>query len=93
MGALYGRLEVRNDTGSFYMKHDYQKNGCHWFLKFLPNNLKIETINSRDECEFGYAVIADGNFKRRSAKMPKSFVDIEGNKISFKETPPEKYNK
>ena len=92
-GSMYERIKIVNDTGTFSMKKDYQQVGCQWSFKFYANKLSIETINGRDECEFGYGVVADGNFKRKSNKILNSFVNMEGTRVYFKTTSPEKYNK
>jgi hypothetical protein len=90
MGSLYGRVIIKNDSGIFYTKFDYAEKGCKWIFKFSKSNLNIKVIE--DECGFGRAVYADGEFKRVSQKSLDYFEDMEGKKIYFKTTKPEEYN-
>ena len=91
-GTMYQRLTISKDSATFFMKKDYQVMGCQWKLKFRSSFLTIETIDGRDECEFGYGVIADGKYIRKSSKIPSSFVTMDGQKVFFKSTSPEAYN-
>ena len=91
MGYLYGRVKIVNDRGTFFTTFDSVSNGCKLAFLFSKNNLTIETVDGQDYCGFGYAVIADGAFKRRSKKLISSFEDMEGKKIYFSKTKPEDY--
>ena len=91
MGSLYGRVKINNDKGIFYTKSDYAEKGCKWTFHFTENNLIIETVNQESNCGFGYAVFADGEYKRKSTKHKEFFENMEGIKIHFKTTKPEEY--
>ncbi len=94
MGSLYGRVKTARDTGIFYTtKDDYEGKGCKWIFYFTKNKLKIKTVNEENNCGFGHAVYADGEFKRKSNKYEDFFEDMEGKKIYFKVTSPEEYYK
>lgn len=91
MGDLYGRVTITNGTGVFFNK-DYPGSNCKFRLTFIGEKLKIETLESKDECGFGGGVYADGEFTRTSAKIPEYFEGYE-RKVYFKTTKPEQYNK
>ncbi len=93
MGSLYGRVKIINGSGTFFTKFDYSENSCKWNFRFLKNDLTIKTVDEQDDCGFGYAVIADGIFRKTSNKMLNYFEDMEGKKIYFKNTKPEDYYK
>ncbi len=89
MGDLYGRITITNGTGVFFNK-DYPGPNCKFRVSFVGEKLKIETLESKDECGFGGGVYADGEFTRTSAKIPEYFEDYEG-KVYFKTTKPEQF--
>jgi hypothetical protein len=93
MGSLYGRVKMKNDSGTFYTKYDYNENGCKWTFNFTKNGLTINTIDNQTDCGFGHAVYADGTFKRQSNKIQEYFEDMEGKKVYFRKTTPEDYYK
>jgi hypothetical protein len=93
MGSLYGRVKIVNNRGTFSTSFDSSGKGCKWTFLFSKNSLTIETVDGQDYCGFGYAVIADGVFKRTSNKFISSFEDMEGKKIYFSKTKPEDYYK
>jgi hypothetical protein len=93
MGSLYGRVKILNSTGTLSTSFDSSSKGCKWTFHFSKDNLTITTIDGRDDCGFGFAVIADGVFKRTSNKIISSFEDMEGKKIYFIKTKPEDYYK
>lgn len=91
MGNLYGRVTITNGTGVFFNK-DYPGSNCKFRLTFLGEKLKIETLESKDECGFGAGLGAEGQYTRESAKIPEYFEGYE-RKVYFKTTKPEQYNK
>jgi hypothetical protein len=91
MGSLYGQVKIINDCGVFFKKFDSSGKSCKWNLVFSKNNLIIKTIDGQDNCGFGFAVNADGIFKRSSKKIIGYFEDMEKRKIYFKLTKPEDY--
>lgn len=91
MGALYGRATIKNGNGIFYTKSTDNAKGCKWSLIFIKDRLKISTINNLDNCGFGFAVYADGIYKRKTNKRPEYFENYEGSHIFFKTTKPEDY--
>jgi hypothetical protein len=93
MGSLYGRVKITNNVGIFYTKLDDTNTGCKLSFTFTKDSLKIETFENGFECGFGYAVHADGTFKRKTTKIQNSFKNPEGIEIYFNKTKPEEYNK
>ncbi len=93
LGALYGRVKIINGHGTFYTKLDSSDKGCKWKFLFLKDILTLTTCDGYYDCGFGHAVIADGDFKQISSKIPVYFEDPEGHSIAFKTTTPEEYNK
>lgn len=91
-GAIYGRVNIKNDSGIFFMIFDVAIEGCKLKFDFTKKRLTIHTIDPDDECGFGFDVFADGVFKRKSKKQVNHFVDREGNTICFATTKPEDYN-
>lgn len=93
MGSLYGRVVIKNDTGTFYTKYDYEDNGCKWKFVFTNDNLSITTIDGQGDCGFGHAVFADGVFNKQLNKGEEYFENMEGKKVYFSKTMPEDYYK
>ena len=94
LGIKYGRMKITNDTGSYYNgSSSYEGKGCKWYFEFSEKSLTINSVDGQNECGFGHAVFADGIYKRRSSKLRKSFIDMTGDTIYFRMTPPEKYSK
>ena len=93
MGSLYGRVKIVSNKGTFSTSFDSSNKGCKWTFLFSKNNLTIKTVDEQDYCGFGYAVFADGVFKRTSNRIISSFEDMEGKKIYFTKTKPEDYYK
>jgi hypothetical protein len=93
MGSLYGRLQITNDTGTFYSKLNKDDNGCKWTFTFKSDILTIRTVDNLIDCGFGNGVIADGNFKKQPNKSSDNFIDMEGKTIYFKNIKPEDYYK
>ena len=93
MGSRYGQLKITNGSGTFYTKLGSSNKGCKLTFLFSKKSLTIETVEEQDDCEFGYAVVADGVFMRTTNKLPDYFVDMEEKKIYFKKTKPDDYYK
>jgi len=92
MGCLFGRVKIINGIGVFYKKYDFYDNGCRLEFRFSKNILSIKTMDNQCECGFGYAVFADGEYRKKSDSIPEYFEDIDSHKIFFKDTKPEIYN-
>jgi hypothetical protein len=93
MGALYGRVRIVNDTGTFFIKFDTLSKGCKLLFHFSKSKIDISTDGEQDDCYFGNGVEADGSFKKYSNKTKLYFENQEGKKIYFIETKPESYYK
>ncbi len=93
MGALYGRVRIAHDTGTFFMMFDTLSKGCKLLFHFFNGKFDISTIGEQDDCYFGYGVEADGSFKQYSNKSKPYFENQEGKKIYFNETKPDGYYK
>lgn len=91
MGYLYGRVIIKNDSGTFYTRFDQADDGCKLIFKFSKSKLTIKSIEYN--CGFGGLVYADGEFKKVSKKALDYFEDMEGKKVYFKTTKPEDYYK
>lgn len=90
---MYERIKIINGNGTFYTKYNLSKNGCKWTFQFSKNTLTIKTIDEQYDCSFGFAVYADGVFKKSASKTPEYFENDESKKIFFKDIKPENYNK
>jgi len=91
MGNLYGRLKVKSGAGIFKKDIIGVEKICSLQFNFKNNILEISTIDYNDNCGFGYGVIADGTYKRRSRKIPDYFISMTGEKHYFKKTDPDKW--
>ncbi|MFH2095694.1 MAG: hypothetical protein ABIJ16_08320 [Bacteroidota bacterium] len=91
MGFMYGRITIKNDSGTFYKKYEYCDNACQWQMTFTKKSLVISTVDYQYDCGFGNAVYADGEFKRKSSDIPEFFESPESTKIFFRDTKPEDY--
>ena len=92
-GHLYGRVKITNGIGTFYTKLYYAENGCKFTFSFTKNSLIIKEFDKDNDCGFGGAVYAGGNFKKTSLKNLSYFIDQEGTKVYFQKTKPEDYDK
>jgi hypothetical protein len=52
----------------------------------------VSTIDRQYDCGFGNGVFADGKYKKASSKIPKYFIQGDGEKIYFSKVKPELYN-
>lgn len=91
MGSMYARMSIHGDSATFYTPMDYADTGCEWTLVFTKSNLRISTLNGQFDCGFGHAVYADGNYRRKSRKIPRYFESIEREIIYFDKTRPEDF--
>jgi hypothetical protein len=93
MGTLYGRVKINNDKGVFNIVLPYQSGGCKMTFKFTNDLLTIDEIDGFNECGFGHAVFADGEYQKQKGKFQDYFTDSEGTKYFFKKTSPEEFYK
>jgi hypothetical protein len=93
MGMLYGRLTIRDSKGTYRNRFDYSDNGCELGFVFGRKELTVTTLNDQGDCGFGFAVYADGTFRRSSSRYPEYFVNAEGTKVWFRSTSPESHNR
>ena len=93
MGNLYGRLKVKSGIGVFNKNIGATEKTCKLEFKFENNILRVLTIEDNDNCGFGYGVMADGTYKRKSKKIPVHFIDATGEKYYFNETNPDKWER
>lgn len=92
MGALYGRVKIKDNSGIFYKEINDSDTNCKWLFTFSKNNLILKTLDGEANCEFGHGVFADGTFKKANGNHPDSFMNQEGTIIYFSKTKPEAYN-
>jgi hypothetical protein len=88
MGALCGRIKIINGKGIFKSSRD-DVEICKWAFQFSKNILVIETLEHKDNCSFGGGVYADATYYRKSKKIPKSFINQEGERIYFDKIKPD----
>jgi hypothetical protein len=93
LGQLYARLKIKNREGLYFSKEDYNKKGCKWQVTINGDTLTIKTIDDFYDCPFGYGVIADHQYIRKSSKKYTYFINGEGHKIFFSKTSPQDYLK
>lgn len=89
LGQLYGRLEIEDGIGFYFLKENYNKKGCKLRFKFDNKILSINTLDECSECGFGGNVIADNRYVRKALTTPKYFTNGEGKKVFFNLTSPE----
>ena len=92
MGNLYGRLKVKSGFGVFDKNIGGPGTTCKLEFKFEDNILKVLTIDDNDNCGFGYGVMADGTYKRKSKKIPQYFTGATEEKHYFNDTDPDTWN-
>lgn len=90
-GRLYGRVKILNGKGNFLKKIDDMDISCHWLIELNKDALIVTTINRQYNCEFGNGVYADGKYKKVSSKIPKYFIQGDGEKVYFSKVTPEEY--
>lgn len=91
-GRLYGRAKIFNGKGNFRTKMDYPDNACHWLIVINKDDLVVSTIDRQYDCGFGNGVFADGKYKKVLGKIPKYFIQGDGEKVYFSKVKPELYN-
>jgi hypothetical protein len=84
MGSIWGEAVVKKGNALFSASLEGNKKSCSFNLMFKDDRVIIQTTNDQDDCDFGYGVLADGTFIRRSKKQPQYFIDATGEKIYFK---------
>jgi hypothetical protein len=93
IGTLYGRVKINNGKGVFNIVLAYQSGGCRMTFKFTSDLLTIDEIDGFNECGFGHAVFADGEYQKQKGKLQDFFTNMEGVKFYFKMTSPEEFYK
>jgi hypothetical protein len=88
MGSIWGEAVVKKGKAIFSVSIEGNKRSCSFSLMFKEDRVIIQTINDQDDCGFGFGVLPDGNFIRRSKKQPQYFIDATGKKIYFKDLLP-----
>ncbi|MFY0651855.1 MAG: hypothetical protein JXQ96_07470 [Cyclobacteriaceae bacterium] len=87
-GSLYARM-ITNSSGT-YLNIVNDDLNCQLELKIQANYITITT--EKQECGFGYGVVADGTFKLKNSETPEFFETMEGTKVYFSKIAPEEYN-
>lgn len=80
-GSLFGRVKIDNGIAIF-SNNDYD---CRFNMTFTNNSLIIRTLKDKNDCGFGYGVIADGTYKRISNKIVEYYIDEDGKRVYFNE--------
>jgi hypothetical protein len=93
MGTLYGRIKVKGDIGACYIKFEGSGSGCRLHFQFSKNCLKLKIVENEYDCGFGHAVFADGDYRRKSKKIPEYFEQEENERCFFRTTNPDDYYK
>ena len=94
MGQLYGRAFLQaNKTTWLYQNSDTTKNNrCALTFSFDKGNLVIKTLSDKDDCGFGYGVLADGTYRQSKKSIPTYFITPTEDTVYFKKVTPEVYN-
>lgn len=80
MGSLFDTLKIK-DHQAIYKTSPYSDKGCKWQIYFYGDSLTIKTLDNGDDCGFGGSVIADGNYKLVSRKIPRTYVTQDGDTL------------
>lgn len=80
-GSLFGRAKIDNGIAVF-SNNEYD---CRFNMTFTNNSLIIRTLKDKNDCGFGYGVIADGSYKRVSSRIADYFIDEDGKRVYFNE--------
>jgi hypothetical protein len=91
MGEIYGRMSIKSFQGLYHSQSSNLEVSCKFTCDFKGDRIEIVVQENQDDCGFGYGVYLDGNYKRKSHRIPKYFVDMTESKIYFKETKPESW--
>ena len=70
MGQKLGQCIMHGDTGDYFFKDKKDTLGCKLQFVFSKHHLTINTVGDYYECGYGFGVLSDGVFKRRSGKVP-----------------------
>lgn len=90
LGQLFGQMIIKDNIGVFTSDKDDDLK-CILKFEFRPGKLIVTTDETCDECGFGHAVYADNVYKQTDKRLPKYFIDGEGDTICFKGLTVEKY--
>ncbi len=84
-GALIGRINASSKSEGISKIIDNQTGvNCTLRFDFEKDTIVIKTDSISCICGFGYAVTADGKYKKTNAKIPYFFIDRHGDTIYFK---------
>ncbi|MFL9845036.1 hypothetical protein [Flavobacterium rhizosphaerae] len=91
MGALYGRIKIKDDKGVYYKDTAKDDAECQLLFTFKGDALKIGVVGNNNNCGFGNGVFADGTYQRVPKEYPLTFTNGEGTEVDFRYTKPEDY--
>lgn len=82
MGAFVDTLSYKNNIAIYTAPEDIDST-CNISFKFDNKGVTVveKTENYNTGCGFGYAVVADGFYKRTSSKVPKLIEPLTGDPI------------
>ena len=89
-GALYGWVQIKGDSGTFFKQVNDNDAGCKINFRFRKSGLILTSI-SEGYCGFGFGVYPDGKYARVSKKHWSYFTDRAGTEVYFDKVKPEEY--
>lgn len=91
MGARFGEVVMRGDTG-FYSVREDEFEDCTFTFLFTEKEVKVITDEAHDDCGFGYGVYADQTYPRTDTLAPTYFINMEGDSFAFNGLTVHKYD-
>jgi hypothetical protein len=74
IGVNAGRIIIRHDS-AIYIDEDSSKGmDCRLLFEFKSKKVIVKTMNEHDNCGYGYGVISDGIYNKKSNKVPAYFI-------------------
>lgn len=84
VGAMAERIKMVNGKGIFREKL-YDDGYCTFYVQFQHDDVIIRTDSVENECGFGVDVFIDGEYRRKTKKIPQFYHEGNDEKIYFKD--------
>ena len=93
LGDIFTRIKIVDGKGEYFRVDNEDTNkidNCRFNIKFQNDGLIIDVPNHEtNECGFGHNAFLEGEYKRKSKKIPEYFIDFCNEKRYFKTATPE----
>jgi len=82
-GELWDKMTIK-DNAVIYDYYSDEYSNCKLKFEFSPGSVKITTDEKRNECGFGFGVVADNTYKLINKEIPEYYINMQDDTIRFK---------